>query len=286
MAFALNFFLARGDSDHTSIVTNSGNQHFFRIGRIFQLPRCFADPDVIGMTAQRLFNLCNWVSTKCLLLTSHTCGIQNIIVQVKVSLQSQFSKWNQQSANRGSGLLEDCGIYGVTLSPVTVICSNTKMSALATNSFNKINRVRCFAHTLNLIAKSILKPFSTPEKKKDGKDADGGDNNDNNDNIPDLVSDTASFDGVFADKGEAEEDAAMDLDMDSDAEDNDEVESDEWEEMGDEEKMAFDANTWGVKKSLDKLCTDKKFKERIIPRDVRTRWNSTYDMLASLNTVL
>ncbi|KAJ7801836.1 hypothetical protein B0H14DRAFT_2159890, partial [Mycena olivaceomarginata] len=76
---------------------------------------------------------------------------------------------------------------------------------------------------------------------------------------------------------------------------------DEWEEMGDEEKMAFDANTRSVNKSLDKirkvsfavihsttillpawrkLCTDKKFKERIIPRDVRTRWNSTYDMLA------
>ncbi|KAJ7714304.1 hypothetical protein B0H14DRAFT_3523058 [Mycena olivaceomarginata] len=35
----------------------------------------------------------------------------------------------------------------------------TKISSLGTNSFNKINRVRCFAHTLNLIAKSILKPF-------------------------------------------------------------------------------------------------------------------------------
>lgn len=96
----------------------------------------FANPDVIGMTAQRSdifeksslaisaymitiisynrsFNLCNWVSTKCLLLTSHTCGIQNIVVQVKVSLWSQFSKWNQQSTNCASGLLEVCGIYSV-----------------------------------------------------------------------------------------------------------------------------------------------------------------------------
>jgi hypothetical protein len=32
------------------------------------------------------------------------------------------------------------------------------------------------------------------------------------------------------------------------------VELDEWEEMGEEEKMAFDANTRGVKKSLDKVC--------------------------------
>jgi hypothetical protein len=81
---------------------------------------------------------------------------------------------------------------------------NTKMSTLGTNSFNKINRVRCFAHTLNLIAKSILKPFSAPEKKKDSEDADGGDDDD----MPDLVSDTASFDGVFTDEGESEEDTA------------------------------------------------------------------------------
>ncbi|KAJ7836764.1 hypothetical protein B0H14DRAFT_3460490 [Mycena olivaceomarginata] len=43
----------------------------------------------------------------------------------------------------------------------------TKISSLGTNSFNKINRVRCFAHTLNLIAKSILKPFLSQYELED-----------------------------------------------------------------------------------------------------------------------
>ncbi|KAJ7849523.1 hypothetical protein B0H14DRAFT_2236513, partial [Mycena olivaceomarginata] len=75
---------------------------------------------------------------------------------------------------------------------------------------------------------------------------------------------------------------------------------DELSELTEEQQKVFDTQTKGVKKTIDKirklsfaiihsttillpswrtLCTTHKHKERIIPRDVRTRWNSTYDML-------
>jgi hypothetical protein len=80
------------------------------------------------------------------------------------------------------------------------------------NSFDAINRVHCFCHTLNLSVKAFLRPFDPPEKKKRGGGGDdsapnmgtrGGDDDDEDDldlmievednkDMPDLanVSDT------------------------------------------------------------------------------------------------
>ncbi|KAJ6597666.1 hypothetical protein DFH09DRAFT_895554, partial [Mycena vulgaris] len=75
---------------------------------------------------------------------------------------------------------------------------------------------------------------------------------------------------------------------------------DERGELDAEERETFDEETKEVKNSLDKIrklssaiihstvillpawrkiCRKCKLKERMIPCDVRTRWNSTYDML-------
>ncbi|KAJ6526308.1 hypothetical protein B0H19DRAFT_970611, partial [Mycena capillaripes] len=127
----------------------------------------------------------------------------------------------------------------------------TAMSDIPTNSFNKRNRVRCFAHTLNLVAKSILRPFSAPEKKKKTGEDNGGDND--TDSLPDLVSvsDSDSFDGAFDDDDE-EMDSAEEEDTSSNVED--ELDLDERAALEEEEQKAFDAETRIVKKSLDKVC--------------------------------
>ncbi|KAK6984665.1 dimer-Tnp-hAT domain-containing protein [Favolaschia claudopus] len=138
----------------------------------------------------------------------------------------------------------------------------TAMSAMPTNSFQQSNRVRCFAHTINLIVKSILKPFSAPEKKKKKKDGEGdgdgegngdGDVDNDDDSIPDLasLSDTSSMRGAFDD-----EDVDMDLEVEEDySESDDEGEDvvDGRAALGDDERVDFDAETKLVKKSLEKV---------------------------------
>jgi hypothetical protein len=44
-------------------------------------------------------------------------------------------------------------------------------------AFSSVNRTRCFAHILNLVAKSLLKQFDVKKKKKHGE-ADGNDDRD------------------------------------------------------------------------------------------------------------
>ncbi|KAK7034802.1 dimer-Tnp-hAT domain-containing protein [Favolaschia claudopus] len=135
----------------------------------------------------------------------------------------------------------------------------TAMSAMPTNSFRKSHRVRCFAHTINLIVKSILKPFSAADKKKK-KDGDGDNDNsntgnDDNDSIPDLasLSDSSSMRGAFDEGGDDE-------DLDTEDEEDEETDEGEEEEVFDEhaaleedERVDFDTETKLVKKSLDKV---------------------------------
>ncbi|KAK7040040.1 dimer-Tnp-hAT domain-containing protein [Favolaschia claudopus] len=136
----------------------------------------------------------------------------------------------------------------------------SSMSGMRTNSFNERNRVRCFAHTINLIVKAILKPFSASEKKKkgddDGKEGDEGKGDDDTDSIPDLasVSDSESFRGAF-DDDEEEGMGSEDEDVASDLEDDDDEAFDKYGALDEEEKKDFDAGTKAVKKSLDKVRT-------------------------------
>ncbi|KAJ7634035.1 hypothetical protein B0H17DRAFT_1217343 [Mycena rosella] len=103
-------------------------------------------------------------------------------------------------------------------------------------------------------------------------------------------------------EGEEEEEEAKDIDGDEGTIDEDEDEDvglDERGALDGEKRETFDEQTKEVKKSLHKIklsfaiihsttillpawrkiCRKCKLKDRMIPRDVRTHWNSTYDML-------
>ncbi|KAJ6614963.1 hypothetical protein B0H10DRAFT_1802167, partial [Mycena sp. CBHHK59/15] len=59
------------------------------------------------------------------------------------------------------------------------------------NSFDTVNRVRCFNHTLNLAVKAFLKPFDLPEKKKkpvnDAASTHSSDSDNDNDDLNDFA---------------------------------------------------------------------------------------------------
>jgi hypothetical protein len=115
--------------------------------------------------------------------------------------------------------------------------SNDKQAACLhalPNSFNEVNRVRCFNHTMQLSARSLLKPFST---KIDGADADADADDDDNGTPPELE-----------DIGDEE-----DGDADDD-EDDTEEEEDALEALSAEEREALFENTGVVRMTLDKVC--------------------------------
>ena len=150
----------------------------------------------------------------------------------------------------------------------------TSMSELDTNAFKEENRVRCFTHTLNLACRSILKPFSAREKKKKGADTGDGDAEGDTDSIPDLESDTVSFDGAFTDgEGEAEEEEeeeAEDVDGDEGTMAQDEDEDVGLDgELDGEEFETFDEETKEVKKSLDKVCAGAQVNLLLTTRQIR-----------------
>ncbi|KAJ7769749.1 hypothetical protein B0H14DRAFT_2402475, partial [Mycena olivaceomarginata] len=42
---------------------------------------------------------------------------------------------------------------------------NTSLGDSPNNSFEAVNRIRCYNHTLNLAVQAFLRPFSSPKKK-------------------------------------------------------------------------------------------------------------------------
>ncbi|KAJ7825838.1 hypothetical protein B0H14DRAFT_2596298 [Mycena olivaceomarginata] len=163
---------------------------------------------------------------------------------------------------------------------------NTALGNSAHNTFWPENHVHCFTHTLNLGVKSFLCPFQPPIKKKgtaaiddDDSDMDDGDMDselslelDDNESLPDLAdaSDTESM--------------------------VDEEDQDAWDQMDEADKADMLAQTKAAKSVISQIrnfsfalvhstakalsaCKAKKMAVRLLPRDVHTRWNSTYDML-------
>jgi hypothetical protein len=177
--------------------------------------------------------------------------------------------------------------------------NDTQLEALGASDVTSIspeNRVRCFAHTLNLSAKALLKPFTASLDEDESPPAPPPSDDDDDDDLPDLL--TASESGSDDEDSEGDIDVLADLDED--------------------ERKILVANTEKIKKTLSKVCiflfclpfcAQIKFQirglsfaiihsttlalpawkraclthslpERLIPRDVRTRWNSTFDMLS------
>ncbi|KAF7372915.1 Dimer-Tnp-hAT domain-containing protein [Mycena sanguinolenta] len=178
---------------------------------------------------------------------------------------------------------------------------NVALASNPNNDFESVNRVRCFAHTLNLAVSAFLRPFTPEKKKKKGKEKaaaeDEGEGSDD---------EAADDDGDGPDALVLEDDDADDLpDLVAVSDDDilpgyDDVDTSAWDEMDEDAKatpmrdvsavkvvislicgLAFaivNSPTKGLPAWLKK-CGDHGMTRRLIPRDVRTRWNSLYDML-------
>ena len=180
-------------------------------------------------------------------------------------------------------MLVDFGIQNKILSVVAdnVSANNTQTAALAAldNSFEEEARIRCFNHTVSLSAKAFLVPFNT---------AIGGADPD------DLIADVEAL------NIEEEDDNDNDIKGGNDEEPDVDDGIDELEAL---EELARDnliIDTTSVRSMISKVrqlsfsiinsstialpawskfCATLDLKIRHLPRDVTTRWNSTYDML-------
>ncbi|KAF5319873.1 hypothetical protein D9758_018909 [Tetrapyrgos nigripes] len=167
----------------------------------------------------------------------------------------------------------------------------TSLSA-ANNSFHAKSHVRCLNHTINLAAKALIGGVTGNAKDKDADinmddeeaDGDGGD-----DELPELE----SVLDVELSESECEGD-------DEDEEDNEEESIDEVSALTDEEKAVFEREVKKTREALQKIrglsfsvihsttialpewkraCGRHELKPCLLPRDVKTHWNSTFDLL-------
>lgn len=153
------------------------------------------------------------------------------------------------------------------------------------NSFEETNHVRCFNHTLQLSAKALLRPFNPALGKAPDIDSDGGqddlegndnegDNNDGKkDNRPDVL-----------DVYDVDDDDIDELD-DLDADSRDELMADAAVVRTTVSKLRqlsffIIRSTTVALPQWHYYCDKFKLTSRIFPRDVVTRWNSTFDMLS------
>ncbi|TFY76146.1 hypothetical protein EWM64_g7868 [Hericium alpestre] len=119
---------------------------------------------------------------------------------------------------------------------------------------------RCFTHIVNLIAKSLLRQFNAKESER----------MEDSDIMPELEEIEDNID---------EEEAEMQREHAAVSEE-DAVDADEgW--VDELRKISFKIlhSTTILLPAWKSMLSDLGMKERIMPRDVSTRWNSTYDML-------
>jgi hypothetical protein len=176
----------------------------------------------------------------------------------------------------------------------------TELTSLLQDFPGAVNRSRCFTHTLNLAAKSIIRQFDLPKKQGDA-----------------AMSDAANELAKLAENLEIEEILSRPTECEDGEGEDDNVEGwlDENEFMSDEEKEEWDEAARPVRLVLVKVrlflsdqsnldtsqlrkfayavknsptillprwflsLGDLALSEHIMPRDVTTRWNSTFDML-------
>ncbi|KAK6977237.1 ribonuclease H-like domain-containing protein [Favolaschia claudopus] len=195
-----------------------------------------------------------------------------------------------------SNVIHDFGIENKHLSITADNASSndTMMTHLETllPSFSAdLDRMRCFAHVINLVAKSLLKMFDPP--KKDDGTSDKNRDDDADDDEPDGLLD---LDELLEELHDLERTAP-------EQDDTDDI-FDEVAQMLDNDRTFFLESTKEIRSALSKIrniakktinsttkllprwqqtVKDHRMKPKMLPRDVRTRWNSTFDMI---NTAL
>lgn len=118
----------------------------------------------------------------------------------------------------------------------------TDMLHALPNTFDELNRVRCFNHTMQLSAKALLKPFSSAGSTENDSETDNSD-----DDMPALQ----------AIDDEVEED---DIDEDEDEdEDDEEEEEDPLGALNDEEREMLMNDTEAVRTTLNKVRLSNSF---------------------------
>lgn len=119
-------------------------------------------------------------------------------------------------------------------------CNNTQSNALAgmTNSYDEVNRVRCFNHTLQLSAKTLLRPFNTALGKAAEDDEDVEDS-----------------DALFDEDDESDEDETEEGDGLPDVPDEDDVDDgiDELEGLDEAEREQLIADTEAIRQTVSKV---------------------------------
>ena len=150
------------------------------------------------------------------------------------------------------------------------------------NSFELDNHVRCFNHTLQLSAKALLRPFNPALGKASDIDLNGDQD--------DLGAEDEDNDGDEDNRSDA-----------LDVYDVDDDDIDELDQLNASERKKLMENVGAIRTTVSKLrrlsfsiiqsptsalpawrrrCKEFDLKSRIFPRDVVTRWNSTFDMLS------
>jgi len=159
------------------------------------------------------------------------------------------------------------------------------------NSFEAENRVRCFNHTMQLSAKSLIRPFNAAlGTAPDDVQGDGDEMDEDNE----MVSD-----GDINGDSNANEDDEDEDGRNEECDDPDDL-IDELETLSDEDRARVLEETSAVRATVTKLrklafaiinsttialpawrriCKVHKLVSKLMPRDVVTRWNSTYDLL-------
>jgi hypothetical protein len=186
------------------------------------------------------------------------------------------------------------------------------LAALVETFPGAANQTRCFAHILNLVAKSVLRQFEGPKKGK-GKVA-----GDAAKELAGVVDEMDVDNDEASDSGSNEGGNECDDDGDDDDDDDDEDELPEEDEMSVEEMCSLKESVKPIRLVLTKVSQFQQttttstinnslqlrglslaiknsstivlprwyevldnlaLKRRMMPRDVSTRWNSTYDMV-------
>ncbi|KAF5366574.1 hypothetical protein D9758_008915 [Tetrapyrgos nigripes] len=176
------------------------------------------------------------------------------------------------------------------------------------NSFKKTIHVQCFNHTLNLAAKTLLGGFLESDDDVVGEE----ENKDEIEHVDDSIHNNLQIPDVDADDVNSLPSLqSFDLsddesDIDSDHDDTSSIESvDEVGRLSPEVKEIFERESLKLKVAVKKIhglsfaiihsttiglpawlrvCQKNELKPRLIPQDVKTRWNSTFESIVQLWT--